>query len=416
MSFFRYSARDAQGKILEGTIEAPDVREASRLLVDRGYRVDHIQPSGAATRVPVDAVPDGPTIRTKRATDKDRFLLFSQLASLLRSGVNPHQACETLARRTRHSGMQRACQDVATSAREGAPISSVLERYPYLFPPHVVGIVRAGEAAGFLPEACERIADQAESSHKFGRAMWMATAVFLHALLIIPGAWLATRGVSTAWDKIDASGGAGGAAGGLRLMLDSMIERLRWPVGPITLGVYVLLWLGWLVWKSMPLRPLRHRMGLQWVAYGPRARQEGLAIFAWALSRISNAGIAPQAAWRMAVDCVPNLELQERIRDAGSRLRENQPMSEAFFESRLFPEEYAPMMATGEQTGDIPGTLSRLAEAGRSEFESATGKAKWRTGCWSSLGCFVASAVVFALFIYMWLYEIPNKVLPGFSD
>lgn len=415
MSFFRYSARDARGKILEGTVEAPDVREASRILVGRGYRVDHIQPSGAPAQT-VPTTDDAPTVRTRSATDKDRFLLFSQLAALLRSGVNPHDACETLAHRVRHSGLQRACRDVAGSAREGAPISTVLARYPFLFPPHVVGIVRAGEAGGFLPEACARVAEQAESSHKFGRAMWMASAVFLHALLIVPGAWLATRGVSTAWDKIDAAGGAGGAMGGLRLMVDSMVERLKWPVGPVTLGVYLLLWIAWFAWKSLPFRPMRHRLGLGWVAYGPRARQEGLAIFAWALSKISNAGIAPQTAWQMAVDCVPNLELQDRIREAGSRLRENQPMSEAFFESRLFPEEYAPMMATGEQTGDVPGTLSRLAEMGSAEFEAATGKAKWRTGCWSSLGCFVASAIVFVLFIAMWYYELPNKVLPGFSD
>lgn len=414
MSFFRYSARDAHGKLLEGTVEAPDVREASRVLQGRGYRVDHIQPAQADQRVAVDTRPTPATVRTKRATDKDRFLLFSQLASLLRSGINPHQAFETLATRIRHSGIQKACREVASSAREGAPVSSVLERYPYLFPPHAVGIVRAGEAAGFLPEACERIAEQAESSHKFGRAMWMASAVALHALLIIPTAWLATRGVSTAWDKIDSAAGAGGAMGGIQLMLDSMVERLRWPVGPITLGVYVALGLGWIAWKSMPLRPLRHRLGLRWVAFGPRARHEGLAIFAWALARISNAGIAPQPAWQMAVECVPNLELQERIRDAGSRLRENQPMSVAFFESRLFPEEYAPMMATGEQTGDVTGTLSRLAEAGRSEFETATGKAKWRTGCWSSLGCFVASAAVAMLFIWMWLYELPSKILDGF--
>ncbi len=421
MPFFRYTAIDASGKPVEGTVEARGVHDAAKSLTDRGFQVRQVVPSTVAA-APFLASGTGVTqagslsyrgVRTRVAGDKDRFVLFAQVASMLRAGVNPHQAFETLSKRTRQPGLEMACRDVANGAREGAPVSAVLARYPYLFPPHVVGTVRAGEVGGFLPEACERISEQAESSHKFGRAMWMMGAVALHGLLVIPGAVLATRAVSLAWDKIDASGGAGGAAGGLQMMKASMLELLYWPIGPLTLAGYFLAWLGWLGWRSMPLRGLRHKLGLRWVAFGPRAKHEGLAQFSWALARISTSGIPPDSAWGLALDCVPNLALRERLALAGARLRESRPLSEAFHDDPLFPEEYAPIMATAEMTGDIPGTLARLAEADRSEFETASGKAKWRAGCWSYLGCFVCSAFVFGLFIWMWLYELPKKILDG---
>ena len=425
MPFFRYTAVDASGKPVEGTLEAKGVHDAAKVLADRGYQVRQVVPSKAASAAPFHAgtsdsgvpshtgSPTLGTVRTRTAKDKDRFVLFAQVASMLRAGVNPHQAFDTLGKRTRHAGLERACRDIASGAREGAPMSSVLERYPYLFPPHVVGTVRAGETGGFLAEACERISEQSESSHKFGRAMWMMGAVAFHGLLLIPAAVLATRSVSLAWDKIDASGGAGGAAGGLQMMQASMWELLKWPIGPLTLAFYALAWIAWLVWHAMPLRPLRHQLGLRWVAFGPRAKQEGLSVFAWALARISASGIPPDTAWAAALDCVPNLALRERLARAGARLRESHPLSEAFHGDPMFPDEYAPMMATAEMTGDIPGTLARIAEAGRSEFETATGKAKWRAGCWSYLGCFVCSAFVFGLFIWMWLYELPKKILDG---
>ena len=88
-------------------------------------------------------------------------------------------------------------------------------------------------------------------------------------------------------------------------------------------------------------------------------------------------------------------------------------MSEAFFESRLFPDEYAPMMATAEHTGDVPGTLHRLSEASRAEFETSTGRAKVRLGCWASLGCAVTSAIMLIIFISLWYYELPAKILEG---
>lgn len=412
MSFFRYSARDATGKTVEGTLQATDVRAAQIQLESRGYRVGQIAPADPV-RVPVTAPAPSGTMRTARAANKDRFVLFAQIGDLLKAGINPHQAFEMIGARTRHAGLSKACADVALGARDGTPISEVLARYPYLFPPHVVGIVRAGEQGGFLPEACARVSDQAESAHKFARMLWFVSAVILHGVLAIPLMWLFTRGISGMWDRVDASGGAGGATAGLQALSAEMWERFKWPVGPVTGLAYLVFWIGCLVWNAMPMRPLRHHLGLRWVALGPRAKHECLGLFAWSLSRISNAGIAPSAAWEMAVQCVPNLAMRERLVHAGNRLRESRPMSEAFFESRLFPDEYAPMMATAEHTGDVPGTLERLSNASRSEFETSTGKAKVRVGCWASLGCAVTSAIMLIIFASMWYYELPKKILEG---
>src|SRR5437588_2406697 len=227
MPFYLYSALDASCKKLEGTIQAQSANEALHSLIVRGFRTPKIvgEKAGAATtaqpkqviqatpiqiNVPA-AAPAAQIYRSRKSSDRERFFLFAQIADQLRAGINPAQAFGELARTYKGQKFRDSLAMVAAAASEGRPISDVLALWPDLYPEHVVGLVRAGEVGGFLPDAAATISEQAMNAHKFKRFHWWIWIVGFNALLGIPLAFGFRHSLLAAWDAAEASQGAGGS-------------------------------------------------------------------------------------------------------------------------------------------------------------------------------------------------------------
>jgi type II secretory pathway component PulF len=281
-------------------------------------------------------------------------------------------------------------------------MSEIMALYPGLYPEHAVGLVRAGEVGGFVPEACAGISEQAGAAQRFRMWHWPLWYAFYSMMLLLPGVALGMLSFNrTFWKALN--GGAHVSSSDILLMYrQSFVEELRGPAGAIIFGSYVAIILFlWLLNKPGGKR-LRHGMGLRFPIYGKRATHEGVTIFSWALSLLARSGIPPQTAWALASQCVPNVRLRDRLVQAGRIMQTGSRVSEAAFRSGLFPVEYAPTVTTGEMTGDVPGTLERLAQISRGEFESQTKYALWRMGCFAALLVFVAQVggIVVLYYIY----------------
>jgi type II secretory pathway component PulF len=355
-----------------------------------------------------------PRIRTVIGTDKDRFFLFSQLAAAMRAGINPASAFDQIATRTK-AYYRDSMRALAAAATEGSDLASIMERYPDLYPEHVVGMTRAGQSAGYLAEAFEEVSRQAESAHKFKRWFFWIWFLAVNAIVSIPGMIWATQAMLRAYERIDKQGGQGGFEMGMREMMGAYGEKLVWPYGPAFLVLCAVLYVFRRYFGSRVARRFRHRLGLKFPVYGKRAKHENLARFSWSLSRLSKAGFAPANAYAMAADTVPNLEMRDQLREIAGRLSGAEKMSDILGGARLFPEEYAPVVATAEYTGDLTGAFDQLARSSQAEFEAAQIYAKARSGCWGALGCFLTSAIMLGILWYAWYYQLPAKVLDGFE-
>jgi type II secretory pathway component PulF len=461
MRFYQYTARDSTQKQVGGTIQAASEAEARQSLTKFGMEILALReilagqqpqtPAPTAKPTPRPAasqqlprqqtpVPQRPIqqppqqspynynqapppkitppkqsqpvsiIHTAAGTDKQRFFIFSQLASAFRAGLNPAQTFHEVSQRS--AGQFRpSLEDAANSVTEGKTFSQVLERYPDLYPEHVVGMVRAGEVAGFLPDAMDEVARQAESAHAFGRWFFWVGFLIVNFLLSIPGIFIVRVAMLNMIDDVNKTGGAGGAAAGLQAYKDELWKALLWPWGPITLGIYAALWVFKKFYMARTAKHFRHSVGLKWPVYGKRARHENLARFAWTMSRVSRAGVAPAQAWQLAANSVPNLTFRDELLNIGSQMRDQTRMSDIIHRSPIFPEEYAPYVATAEYTGDLPGAMEQLSRVSAGEFMAAQNYAKIRSGCWGFLGCFVTSGIGAIIFAYAWYNEVPKKVL-----
>ena len=291
-------------------------------------------------------------------------------------------------------------------------MSKVLAEYPDLYPPHVVGAVKAGEQGGFVPDACDMVAQQAENAHKFKRLFMYVWVILVNIFLSIPLMLIARTAFLDAYDRTEQRGNSS-----FNTVVSDFFsyvwKYIVWPVGPITLVTYVACFLLWRLLLASGSRRFRHKLGLNWPVFGVRAKHECLTMFSWTMSRLTAAGIPYNQSWQMAADAVPNIAMTERLQQVGQRLATNERVSDAVGSSRLFPQEYAPTIATAEYSGNLPGALDQLSRSSRAEFEAQQNYAKLRGGCWGCLALIVTSAAILFVFMYMWYYELPARVLKG---
>src|SRR5579871_6667689 len=223
MPSFEYTALDRQGNSVQGQVQAANRDEAALNLTRTGLLVSKLDQVGGnlnSPRQPAQQIPQAPItqspvshpaparsqatapvrtglppvlnpqaqpranpatgrrpiapakrdpIRTKKGSEKELYFIFSQLQSYAHSGQNPVVALTNVANGCRRADYRTALMAAADAAKEGRPISDTLETYIDLFPPHVIGGIRAAEAGGFFPDAYQLITEQALSSKKLDR-------------------------------------------------------------------------------------------------------------------------------------------------------------------------------------------------------------------------------------------------------
>jgi len=162
MPDFAYVARDMTGKSMSGTIAAATARDAASQL-------------GAKSLFPISiTVNRGSQVKSTRGVSGSHMASFySQLASLLRSGVPMLRALTVLSNQSGASRtLRNAVSEIKSKVEEGEALGEAMARYPRIFNEMAVNMVRAGSEGGFLEDALERVGGFVEQQEEMkGKTM-----------------------------------------------------------------------------------------------------------------------------------------------------------------------------------------------------------------------------------------------------
>ncbi|MCH8274946.1 MAG: type II secretion system F family protein [Armatimonadetes bacterium] len=375
MPFFQYTAIDANDTQLSGNVEALTPEEARRLLQVRGFQKVRLEPRGTSSpprvRQGVQQQPARPAfIRTRRATDQQLMFCFTQVASLIRTGFNPFEAFGMVVAEMQNPALRRACEDIASQAKEGKSPSSVMELYVDVFPHNVVGMVRAGEHGGFVPESLDYLGQHFAESSAFKKWFWLLRAITWQSIVAVIFAVPLPQAFWASFHAVSEN---------FQVFKDSYIQFLLHPTLTVSAAVLILWWIFYRIWRSHALVRVRHGLVLRLPrGLGGRARVESLRAFLWTLRNLASAGVPASTAWPLAAASAPNAEYAMRLADAGRLLGQERPLSAALVQARLFPHDYGPLLQRAEDAGDIVGALDRMVTMTNEEYE--IGKTATRAG------------------------------------
>ena len=150
MPTFRYSAFNASGSEISGTVDAATLNDARVQLKQKGLYAKEIAPADEA----------GSKWRLKGGVSvEDLSLATRRLATLLGSAVPVYEAVATLWEQEPAGELKRVLGRVRDRLAEGQGLAQSLSADPAVFSESYIGMVAAGEASGALEVVLERLAE-----------------------------------------------------------------------------------------------------------------------------------------------------------------------------------------------------------------------------------------------------------------
>lgn len=155
-TLFRYTAKDIDGKIVRGAMEAADYDTLYTQLLAQGLYLQSATRRGAGRKPR--------TLRPQELSD-----LCRQLSTLLASGVSLVRALTIISQDEGISaGLRRIYENVLGEVRKGSSLSAALEAQQ-VFPTLMLGMIRAGEGSGKIDQVAERLALHYEKAHQMNQ-------------------------------------------------------------------------------------------------------------------------------------------------------------------------------------------------------------------------------------------------------
>lgn len=363
MPSFKYIARSADGKRVDGTVDAADRRGALQLLQQAGHTplsveqtVSKTRPAAAKKRFRFQS---GLGEKTKMGP-RDTLLITRELADLLASGMTLGRALHTLAQRSGEKASSQIVRRLRDEVVQGSSLSEALRIYPDTFAPLYISMVRAGEASGALAEALEGLCKHYE---RVQSARGKVISAMIYPAIVLGVGMLSLVGlmifiVPRFAGIFDELGGTLPLPTRILMGMSNGMIQYGWLILLILAGTGLAMrqWMrtdaGKLWWNARQLKlPIIRNI----------TKANAFAHFARTLETLIRNGVPILRALDIVQETVGNQVLAAAIADARERVTDGSSISGPLAAGKIFPELLTDMLAVGEETGDLPGALHHIA-------------------------------------------------------
>jgi type IV pilus assembly protein PilC len=296
---------------------------------------------------------------------------FAQFAAMMRAGLPLAPALSALARQAVSRPWRQLLYRVRAEVETGTPLSQAFARHDPRFPRWVVALLRAGEAAGMLEMVLEQIAEQFARSLALQGRLRTALSYPLVVLVVAVGVtgFLIAGVVPQFASILTQLGGELPPATQALLALSGFLRRNAVGLGLTSLALLLV--------GARLLRLPRWRAAAQQVlgrlpGVGGLLRARAVAVFARTTAMLLRAGVPVSDALAISQGVVSFEPLERAIHDARLGVTRGEPLSRRF---RRHPQAIPPlllaMLAVGEETGNLPEMLARIAVLFEREVDDA---------------------------------------------
>jgi type IV pilus assembly protein PilC len=363
-TIFDYKVRDQQGKMIEGTLEAPNQELVAAKLREMGYS------------------PLSINARRKSLTDRefsfgkekvgvrDLAVLSRQLATMIGAGMPLIRALNILTEQTENKRLAGAVSEICEDIEKGMSFNQAVERRDDgIFPPLFQPMIKAGESGGMLDTVLVRLAKtlekQAELRGKIRSAMAYPVMVGVMVILIAGGMLVfIVPKFETMYKNLN---GTLPLPTQILLKVSSAVTGSWWMV---LLGIAGIVF-GFKKWVSTQKGLLLYDgFKLKAPVFGTLVSKAAIARFARTLASLMRAGVPVIESLTIVSDTSGNAVMQKGINEAREKVRQGINISIALAEHPVFPPMVVQMMAVGEETGALDEMLEKMADFYEEEVEA----------------------------------------------
>lgn len=358
MPLFRYKAVTADGKSIDGEMEAENRTAVGRKLQELGHfpvRADEVAEAQGQNWLNRDLFGGG------RMSRKAVTLMTRELATLVGAGLPLERALEILADLATQETPRKLMTEVLAGIRAGASLSDSLSAQGDTFPKYYVSLVRAGEMAGALDTVLNRLADYLEKTEALAEEVKSAL-VYPVLLLVMTGisiAVLMTFVVPGFKPLFEDAGSALPLPTQIVVAVSDFFAAYWWALIVSVIGGW---WLLRRQLRNPQFRAHWDRAYLGFPLLGDLERKIEVARFARTLGTLIGNGVTLLSGLEIVRQTMGNLALAHAIEDVVARLKEGGRLAELLSAAKVFPDLALYLVRVGEETGQLESMLQRIAD------------------------------------------------------
>ncbi len=366
MPLFEYNALDGKGKKRTGLVDAGNLNSArERLRLDGLYVISMSKAAAAQEK----AAPKNLSF-PGRITRSDLASASRQLSTLLRAGLPLVQALEALIEQMEKASVRKVLSSVRNRVNEGAPFYDALSEHPSVFPPLFVQMIRAGETGGFLEEIMTRLAETLEREARL-RSRIIAALVYPVVMTLLGFVFMFFLFAFVVPQVVSIFADFGRSL--------PLLTRILLAVSGFAASYWMLILAGFLVmvfiYKKMSgsvrFGQSFDRAMLRVPVFGRLHLKVATVRFSHILGALLTSGVPMIKALEIVGDVMGNRVLATAIEGASESVARGGSLAESLRASAVFPPLVSRVVGVGEQSGELPSMLGRIAESYEEEVSSS---------------------------------------------
>jgi type IV pilus assembly protein PilC len=393
MALYTYRALDKQGEIVQDKLEGSGEMAVAHELRQQGLLVIDVKEQSVAQK---DILAPFKGIKLS-----DLVIFSRQLATMINAGLPIVRALYILSEQTQNPKLNDVVVAVRKDVEAGLSLSESLEKHPKVFSRLYTEMVKAGETGGILDGVLLRLADQLERMQDLRRKIRSAMTypIVVLILAILAASIMLIFIVPVFATLFQELGGTLPLPTRICLLLSDIMTSIFGVLVYAGMALAVVLFLRWK--KSESGRKVWGRAVLRIPAkIGDVVKKATLARFARTLATLSAAGVPILQSIEITATSSGNWVVEKALLKSRDAIREGIPLYRPLEEEPVFPPMVTRMIAVGEETGDIDGMLTKIAEFYESEVDAAV---KALTSIIEPLMIIVVGSIVGAIVISMYL-------------
>lgn len=362
MAFFSYKARDETGKVVSGLVEAPSEQAAARLLREKSLFV--VTLAQTKQRMTFENV----LMRFKRVGFTDVVNFTRQLATMVTAGLSLPESLTILRTQTTNPVFAQVLLDIEHQITGGGNLADSLSKFPKVFSPIYIALVRAGESSGTLDKVLNRMAETLESQREFRSKVRGAMIYPVIILLGMVGVIfvMMTVVIPKLTDLYKDFGVELPFTTQLLITMSSFFVHFWW----LMIGAAVGGW--WLFdkWRHTPVGELTvDSLILKIPVLGELTKKVILVDFTRTLGMLIASGIHILDGLHILKDSLGNVLFRNAIGEIASKVEKGFPLGTTFAQYDVFPPIVSQMVKVGEETGKMDETLVKVSKYFETESE-----------------------------------------------
>ena len=306
--------------------------------------------------------------REPRIASSDRMFFTEQLALLLETGVTLHASLKALREQSDHPALRATIDTLMSDIAEGKSFSQALSCHPTIFSSTYVNLIAASEGGGFMDQVLAQLLEMDEKRERlksslvsafsypaFLTVFSMAVVVFV-LLVVFPkfgSMFVAIHDQLPLSTRI--------------LMSISDILREHWAWLIAATGAGAVLVRQWLASDAGNVWTDRAKLGLPFFStiFIQLYLVQSLRVMSLSLGN----GVTVMETLRSCKDVVNNSLFRGFLARVEDTVESGGGITPAFDAAEFIPAIVTQMIATGEETGNLPKTMGRLADFYERELE-----------------------------------------------